>query len=223
MPRHTRPRREPTDDYQQLSLWAKGPEHCAFELIRLVVKRTSSTTGSKLLGAIGTREVIDPLLEMFRTATPSKIQPDGTMVTGRVGEPDDFGEDAEPAYVLVQLPGGIAELKARCSPDEFERILLIAYNGGVRDNPEIHDALGELATPRTITQLIRSLASPRDTPWGARRIQLAQHALILAGKKAHPQLLAALQRQQTVERGRKANEGGGHGDDEHDQQGNSNE
>jgi hypothetical protein len=37
MPRHTRPRREPTDDYQQLSLWAKGPEHCAFELIRPVV------------------------------------------------------------------------------------------------------------------------------------------------------------------------------------------
>jgi hypothetical protein len=37
MPRHTRPRREPTDDYQQLSLWAKGPEHCAFELVRPVV------------------------------------------------------------------------------------------------------------------------------------------------------------------------------------------
>jgi hypothetical protein len=37
MPRHTRPRREPTDDYQQLSLWAKGPEHRAFELIRPVV------------------------------------------------------------------------------------------------------------------------------------------------------------------------------------------
>jgi transposase InsO family protein len=37
MPRHTRPRREPTDDYQQLSLWANGPEHRAFELIRPVV------------------------------------------------------------------------------------------------------------------------------------------------------------------------------------------
>ena len=34
MPRRTRPRREPTDDYEQLALWANGPEHRAFELIR---------------------------------------------------------------------------------------------------------------------------------------------------------------------------------------------
>ncbi len=37
MPRHRRPRREPTDDYRQLALWANGPEHRAFELIRPVV------------------------------------------------------------------------------------------------------------------------------------------------------------------------------------------
>jgi len=34
MPRYKRPRREPTDDYQQLALWANGPEHRTFELIR---------------------------------------------------------------------------------------------------------------------------------------------------------------------------------------------
>lgn len=37
MPRHTRPHREPTTDYHQLSLWANGPEHRTFELIRPVV------------------------------------------------------------------------------------------------------------------------------------------------------------------------------------------
>jgi len=37
MPKRTRPRRTPTDDYQQLALWANGPEHRTFELIRPVV------------------------------------------------------------------------------------------------------------------------------------------------------------------------------------------
>ncbi len=37
MPRHKRPRRNPTDDYEQLSLWANGLEHRTFELIRPVV------------------------------------------------------------------------------------------------------------------------------------------------------------------------------------------
>ncbi len=37
MPRRTRPRRGPTDDYEQLALWANGPEHRAFALIRPVV------------------------------------------------------------------------------------------------------------------------------------------------------------------------------------------
>jgi len=34
MPRRTRPRREPTEAYERLALWANGPEHRAFELIR---------------------------------------------------------------------------------------------------------------------------------------------------------------------------------------------
>ncbi len=37
MPRYKRERREPTDDYHQLSLWANWPEHRTFELIRPVV------------------------------------------------------------------------------------------------------------------------------------------------------------------------------------------
>ncbi len=37
MSRRTRPRREATDDYAQLALWAHGAEHRAFELIRPVV------------------------------------------------------------------------------------------------------------------------------------------------------------------------------------------
>ena len=37
MPRRTRPRREPTDDDQPLSLWANRPKHRTFELIRPVV------------------------------------------------------------------------------------------------------------------------------------------------------------------------------------------
>jgi len=37
MPRRTRPRREPTEAYERLALWANGPEHRAFELIRPVV------------------------------------------------------------------------------------------------------------------------------------------------------------------------------------------
>ena len=37
MPRYKRPRCEPTDDYDQLALWANGPEHRTFELIRPVV------------------------------------------------------------------------------------------------------------------------------------------------------------------------------------------
>ena len=37
MPRYKRPRCEPTDNYHQFALWANGPEHRTFELIRPVV------------------------------------------------------------------------------------------------------------------------------------------------------------------------------------------
>jgi len=37
MPRRTRPRREPTDEYAPFALRANGPEHRTFELIRPVV------------------------------------------------------------------------------------------------------------------------------------------------------------------------------------------
>ena len=37
MPRATRQRRDPTDDWQQLRLLARFPEQLTYELIRLVV------------------------------------------------------------------------------------------------------------------------------------------------------------------------------------------
>jgi len=90
----------------------------------------------------------------------------------------------------VRVPGGIEKLRSICSPDEYERILVRAHDYGDHVNPDVNRALGDLATPKAIGRLVFVL---RQTHTSAELRAPAQQALVKAGKKAHAQLLKALE------------------------------
>jgi HEAT repeat protein len=138
---------------------------------------------SGALGALGP-DAIEPLLEVLHSVMPSTIQPEGFV------RDKDKGEDGAPASALVRIPGGIDQLKARCSPEEYEKILVRAHNYGESSNPALNRALGEVATPKAIGRLVFVLWQDH---WKAETRQPAREALVQAGKKAHPQLLHALE------------------------------
>jgi HEAT repeat protein len=138
---------------------------------------------SGALGALGA-DAIGPLLEVFRSVSPSTVQPDGSV------RDDDEGHDGPPASALVRVPGGIERLSALCSADEYERLLVRAHDYGDSRNPELNRALGEIATPRAIGRLLTVLLQ-RHLDAETRRP--AREALVKAGKKAHQQLIKELE------------------------------
>jgi hypothetical protein len=138
---------------------------------------------STVLKALGA-DALEALLEVFRSAKPSNIRPDGSVLD------DDGGEDGAPASALVQIPGGIEKLKVLCSADEYERILIRAHNYGDYTNPAVNGALGEIATPKAIGRLLFMLWQNRH---GAEVRKPANDALVKIGKKAHEQLLKAFE------------------------------
>ncbi|NLI19946.1 MAG: molecular chaperone DnaK [Clostridiales bacterium] len=129
-------------------------------------------------------DAIEALLEVFRSVKPSNIQPDGSV------SHDDKGEDGAPASALVQIPVGIERLRVLCSAEEYEKILIRAHNYGDAVNPAVNRALGEIATPKAIGRLLTVLWQDH---WGEEIRKPAREALIKAGKKAHEQLLYALE------------------------------
>jgi tetratricopeptide (TPR) repeat protein len=137
------------------------------------------------LSALGRIAVIEPLLEIFRATRPSNIEEHGWVTY------DKKGNDGGPASAMVKVPGGIERLRSICSPEEYERILVVAhdYGGPVKD--ELAPALGELATPKSIGRLIIQLWNHTDPNKHPTEIP----ALVKAGKKAHPPLLEALAKQ----------------------------
>jgi len=139
---------------------------------------------ARYLGGLGTIAVIEPLLEVFRDAKPSIIEESGWVTY------DKKGHDGEPASAMVRVPGGIERLSAICSPEEYERILILAHDyGGVQ--PDLAPALGELATPKSINRLLFQLWNYTDPDRHPAEIP----ALVKAGKKAHPPLLEALKKE----------------------------
>ncbi|HEY1389115.1 MAG TPA: hypothetical protein VGF38_11275 [Ktedonobacterales bacterium] len=139
---------------------------------------------SQLFKAVGTLAAFDPLLEMIRSVKQYRISE-----TGELLKPS--GEDGAPAQAMVNLPGGVARLKGAGTPEESERILVLAYAyGGSYDNADLTRALGELGTSKAIGCLFETLGQGH---WPAERRGLAKDALIAAGKKAHPQLLQSLE------------------------------
>jgi tetratricopeptide (TPR) repeat protein len=134
------------------------------------------------LGALG-GDALNPLLEVLRSVTPSKLQADGSVSR------DDKGEDGAPACALVRIPGGIDRLKAVCSAEEYEKILVRAHEYGESSNPAVNRALGEIATPKAISRLTFVLWQQH---WEAETRRHAREALVKVGKKAHQQLLKAL-------------------------------
>jgi tetratricopeptide (TPR) repeat protein len=138
------------------------------------------------LGGLGTVAAIEPLLEIFREARPSQIEENGWVTD------DTKGNDGGPASAMVKVPSGIERLRSICSPEEYERILVVAHDYGVGfDREGLTTALGELATPKTIGRLIIQLWNYTDPDDHPTEIT----ALVKSGKKAHPQLLKALTRE----------------------------
>lgn len=138
---------------------------------------------SRALGALGI-DAIEPLLEVLRSVEPSKIQPDGSV------SDDDKGKDGAPSSALVGIPGCIEKLRATCSAAEYERILVRAHDYGNSANPDVNKALGDIATPKAIGCLVFVLWQHH---WDAETRKPATEALVKAGKKAHQQLLEALE------------------------------
>jgi HEAT repeat protein len=138
---------------------------------------------SGALGALG-GGAIEPLLEVFRSVTPSTIQPDGSV------REEDEGRDGPPASALVRMPGGIERLGPLCSAGEYERVLVRAHNYGDMRNPELNKALGEIATPKAVGRLLTVLLARH---WDAETRGPAREALVKAGKAAHQQLIRELE------------------------------
>ncbi len=140
---------------------------------------------SHALKALGT-DAVEALLEVFRSVKPSAIQPDGFV--------QHENEDCAPASALVQIPGGTESLKALCSPEEYEKILVLAHEYGGQSNPTINGALADLATPKAIGRLVNALWNGlwRDQ-YGEEIRKQAADALVKTGKKAHEPLLKALE------------------------------
>ena len=138
---------------------------------------------SGALGALGV-EAIEPLLEVMRGVKPGHIDEHGAVPDGQ------SGEDGAPSLALVQIPGALERLKAICSAEEFERILVRAHNYGDAGNPEVNRAFGELATPRAIGRLVFGLWQE----WEGDRLKPVIDALVRTGKAAHAGLLAGLEK-----------------------------
>jgi tetratricopeptide (TPR) repeat protein len=132
--------------------------------------------------ALGVEEAITPLLEIFREAKPSTIREDGSIHTK--------GTDGAVASALVAINGGIEKLNSICSSDEFERILICAFEYSWKLTPSMIKYFEELGTSRTIGRLIHvSLKT------GFRNEELersAKEALIRIREKANPLLLKML-------------------------------
>jgi len=139
---------------------------------------------SRALQALGT-DAIEALLEVFRNVKPSDIKPDGLA--------RHEGEDGAPASAMVSVPGGIEKLRALCSAEEYEKILIRAHNYGNGSNPAVNRALGEIATPMAIGCLVNALWNGLwRNQYGEGIRKQAADALVKVGKKAHEPLLKAL-------------------------------
>jgi HEAT repeat protein len=146
-------------------------------------KNECSWRVSGALGALGS-DAIEPLLEVLRGVKPSEIRPDGSVSR------DDEGKDGAPASALVRIPAAIERLRAICSAEEYERILVRAHSYGDSSNPALNRALGEIASPRAIGRLVFVLWQDH---WQPETRKPAREALVKVGKKAHEQLLRALE------------------------------
>jgi tetratricopeptide (TPR) repeat protein len=144
-------------------------------------KKGKAERTADFLAALGTIAAVEPLLEIFRAARRSNIEEDGWVTY------DKKGNDGTLAAAMVKVSGGLERLKAICSPEEYERILVVAHDyGGLKD--KLAPALGELATPKSIGRLIIQLWNYTDPD----RQPLEIPALVKAGKSANPPLLEAL-------------------------------
>jgi hypothetical protein len=152
--------------------------------MELYRKGDKTLRSAEYLGGLRTIAAIEPLLEIFRATRPSNIEENGWVTD------DKKGNDGGPAAAMVKVPGGIERLRSICSPQEYERILIMAHDyGGVKD--ELAPALGELATPKSIGRLIIQLWNYTDPDRHPSEIP----ALVKAGKEAHRPLLEALAKQ----------------------------
>jgi len=109
MPRYKRPRRESTDDYQQLALWANGPEHRTFELIRPCVlfgqspaERARETgAAERTIGLSTTKPGKSPLSGMSITGTRPNL---GSWIIPRQvlgpNVPGFWPSEVQPALIL---------------------------------------------------------------------------------------------------------------------------
>jgi WD40 repeat protein len=140
------------------------------ELIPIVMdlldKGESAYYVVKVLDSIGTPAALGSLLDVFRAAEPSQFIDDGITVRRAVEKAKGWanavvaiGNDGSAAVALVKLDPSLEELKAKCSPEELERILFLDIDDGQDANPRVYRALVESGTPRAVGFLIHTLDS----------------------------------------------------------------
>lgn len=156
-----------------------------------------------MLRSVGSQATLDPLLEVFRAAEPSQFIDDGIIVKRASKKSESggsyvfIGDDDSPASALVKLDPSLVQIKSKCSPDEFERILLLSIIGPFAKwhdhHPQIYKALVELATTRTIGCFIDTLHysvmnKEKETK------ELVKQSLISLGESALPRIRKAIEK-----------------------------
>jgi hypothetical protein len=138
---------------------------------------------TEAMKAIGTTESIDPLFEIFRSCYPSEFEDDGQLFSNKIGE------DKESAYALMDLLG-IEKLRALCTFEEFERILVLCYHNGFKRDIEIQDALIEMGTPKALAILIDQMY---QTHYPLNSRINTRNLIIKIGEKVNVKLLRELE------------------------------
>jgi ankyrin repeat protein len=126
-------------------------------------------------------EELSHLVREFLAASKTGISDDGEV------REDEKRDDYELASSIIKACKGLGKLRSLCSPEEFERILLLAHNYGNRWSV-MSEAFAEIGTSRTIGRLIFGLYQSSYPD----EVSRSKSALITAGKKAHVYLLRHL-------------------------------
>jgi len=119
------------------------------------------------LAKLDTVRAVEPLLRMFRNCEPSILTQLGDFYNEPTADtlgPSGCKDDHYPARALVSTRGSLLLLKELCSIDELERILILGNHpyGGYSNDPEVIQAIADLATPRAAGLLLFILMQEED-------------------------------------------------------------